>query len=328
MIACTIAIPGYGRPEATCRAIESALQQELDGLEVLVVDDLSPGDTWETVEAFAREAARRYPKPRLRLVQNAANVGLFGNFNRCLELAEGKYIRILCNDDRLMPGSIAKEVELLEQHPQAVFLSTRGREMTADGQLHRIFADEFPAGVYHGEEMIGKVLWLIAHYNSNPLNYPSGILIRGETAREIGQFTDRYRLVGDIDYWFRLFTRGEVIVADHIGCEVMFHVGQVGSSVLMSGKMVDEFYALATDWRKQLEARHIHKRIVAQFAGNAVYTAARLQLRAGRPDVARLYWQSARASGLSLPERLLAATRFAWMVQSRKVRKRVTMPPA
>ena len=229
----TIAIPVYNRAKLVRVALESALAQETEGLEILVIDNCSTDDTWQVLQS--------YSDPRLHLVRNPANIGLYGNLNRCLELAQGDYLRILCSDDRLVEGCIARELALMRQHPLAVMLSTRGREVDANWKLLRLFADEFPAGVYAGEEMIGNVLWLISHYNSNPLNYPSGILIQRKAALATGTFTDRYRLVGDIDYWLRLFTRGEVVVSDQVGCEVMFHPEQEGNSVRMSGVMVDEF---------------------------------------------------------------------------------------
>lgn len=315
----TIAIPVYNRAGLIRFALESALAQDVPGLEILVIDNASTDDTWEVLQT--------YTDPRLRLVRNETNVGLYGNLNRCLELATGDYVRILCSDDRLVAGCIAKERALVEAHPGAVMVSTRGREVDERWQLLRLFANEFPAGIYAGTEMIGNVLWLIAHYNSNPLNYPSGILLQRQAALKVGEFTRRYRLVGDIDYWFRLFVHGDVIVADHVGCEVMFHSEQEGNSVRMSGVMVDEFFDIARRWRPQLEQRGLYKPIMSQLAGCAIYTAAQFQVRGRRPDIARLYWQSARNSGVSLPRRLYSTARFAWMVQSKKRTRRVIHAP-
>src|SRR5579885_2083954 len=101
MTLCTIAIPVYNRAQLVRQALESALAQDLENTEILVIDNCSTDGTWETLH--------EYSDPRLRLVRNPTNVGLFGNLNRCLELAEGKYLRILCSDDRLLPGCIRTE---------------------------------------------------------------------------------------------------------------------------------------------------------------------------------------------------------------------------
>ena len=316
---CTIAIPVYNREALIKVALESALAQDAPGLEILVVDNASTDGTWDVLQS--------YSDPRLRLVRNDHNVGLYGNLNRCLELAQGKYIRILCSDDRLVPGCITREVSLMEQNPTAVLLSTRAREVDAEWKMTRISADEFPPGLYSGEQMIGNVLWLIAHYNSNPLNYPSGILLRRHATQQNGVFTERYKLVGDIDYWLRLFAHGDALVADHIGCEVMVHDAQEGHSVLLSGKMVGEFYDLADRWQTALQQRNLEQPVRRQIAGFAVYTAARFRWKEKRPEIARIYWQNAVQRGFSRPTILGAAVRFAWMVQWRKHSRRSALPP-
>ncbi len=316
---CTIAIPVYNRAQLVRAAIESALAQDMADLEILVIDNASTDGTWDTLQS--------YHDPRLRLVRNDTNVGLFGNLNRCLELAQGDYICILCSDDRLLPGCIAGEIELMEQHPHAVLLSTRGREVDAEGRLQRVFAQEFPPGVYAGEQMIGNVLWMIAHYNSNPLNYPSGILLRHSATRQTGEFTDKYRLVGDIEYWLRLFGHGDVIVSDHVGCEVMVHADQEGQSVMLDGEISEEFYSLADQWQALLRQCGLERQVFEQIAGFAAYTAARLRWKEKRPDAARLYWRSALRPGFSKWTLLTAMGRFAWMTQARKRGNPCALPP-
>lgn len=41
---------------------------------------------------------------RLTYYKNEANLGLFGNWNRCIELAKGKWVCLLHSDDLLMPN--------------------------------------------------------------------------------------------------------------------------------------------------------------------------------------------------------------------------------
>ena len=68
---CTVAIPVYNRRDLVQRALQSVLTQDIDDLDILVVDNCSDDGTWEALTA--------YRDPRLRLVRNERNVGLFGN---------------------------------------------------------------------------------------------------------------------------------------------------------------------------------------------------------------------------------------------------------
>ena len=43
---------------------------------------------------------------RISYYKNKENLGMFGNWNRCLELARGEWVCILHSDDKIMPNYI------------------------------------------------------------------------------------------------------------------------------------------------------------------------------------------------------------------------------
>ena len=45
------------------------------------------------------------------------NIGLVGNHNRCLELADGKYVCFLIHDDIMLPENFALKVSILDENP-------------------------------------------------------------------------------------------------------------------------------------------------------------------------------------------------------------------
>ena len=83
----SICIPTYNRAGMIGRAIESALGQTHRNIEVIVVDNASSDNTDAIVAAYSDK--------RLTYIKNERNLGLFGNFNRCIELATGKFLHIL-----------------------------------------------------------------------------------------------------------------------------------------------------------------------------------------------------------------------------------------
>jgi glycosyltransferase involved in cell wall biosynthesis len=106
---CTVAIPIYNRKEMIDDTLRSVLDADYKDVEILLIDDCSDDGVWEHIQDY-RDA-------RIRLVRNEKNIGLFPNFNRCITLARGEYIRILCNDDRLQPGCLSREYEFLDANP-------------------------------------------------------------------------------------------------------------------------------------------------------------------------------------------------------------------
>lgn len=104
----SIMIPTYRRPALLKEAIESALAQQTDvPYEVCVVDNDAVAN--EEVEAVIRS----FNSPILSLYRNEENIGMFGNWNRCIQLARGEFVSILNDDDRLASTFIQKSKECM-----------------------------------------------------------------------------------------------------------------------------------------------------------------------------------------------------------------------
>ncbi|HEX3158131.1 MAG TPA: glycosyltransferase family 2 protein [Gemmatimonadaceae bacterium] len=257
---CTVAIPVFNRRALVQSAVASALSQNVEGLDVLVVDNCSTDGTWEALQEFAHD-------PRVRLVRNERNVGLFGNFNRCLELSRGRYLRFLCSDDRLAEDCLQGEIAVMDAHPNVSLLSTRGRQVDSSGRVLGSLAGFLAAGVYAGVDAITEVLWFKAHYGYNPLNYPSGVLLRGDALARAGSFDMALRMSGDVEYFLRVLEHGDLAVLDSVGCDVLVHPGQEGSQLDGSVLVLEEEYALVDRFRTVLVSRGRYEQVRRQLSG-------------------------------------------------------------
>ena len=105
-------IPTYNRPEMLRTAIESALMQTYSNIELIVVDDSREGDSNQSVvEALSRSDAR------VIYTRNTTHPhGIAGARNAGLDLAKGKYIAFLDDDDRWYPVHVSECVSALERH--------------------------------------------------------------------------------------------------------------------------------------------------------------------------------------------------------------------
>jgi glycosyltransferase involved in cell wall biosynthesis len=54
---------------------------------------------------------RRSVDPRVRLVTNSTNRGLVGNWNRCLDLASGDWIKFVFQDDTIHPDCLTQMLQ-------------------------------------------------------------------------------------------------------------------------------------------------------------------------------------------------------------------------
>src|SRR5262249_24120636 len=122
----TFAIPFYKNTDFLRRAIDSVRAQTVDGWRVLVCDDAGP-------DPGAVDVVRGYDDERITYTRNAENLGLAGNWNRCLELAPSDLVTLLHADDELLPGYAAAVAQAHREHPDAVAVYPRAKVIGADG---------------------------------------------------------------------------------------------------------------------------------------------------------------------------------------------------
>jgi glycosyltransferase involved in cell wall biosynthesis len=76
------------------------------------------------------------------IYKNHDNLGMSGNWNRCLSLCRGKYIKLICADDLIAPDLIEREVSILEKYPEVLDVESdtefRDPENKPQGQYKRM----------------------------------------------------------------------------------------------------------------------------------------------------------------------------------------------
>jgi glycosyltransferase involved in cell wall biosynthesis len=196
----TIAIPTYRGAATLPAAIESVLGQTLGEFELLVVDDASPDDTAVLVG--------RYADPRLAYHRNPVNLGPEGNWNRCLELARGRYFKLLPHDDVLRPDCLARQAAVLEVDvADELALTFSARSVLApDGRA--LMRRGWPGG-RTGRLAAHEVARRCVRGGTNLLGEPGAVLFRRSLARRVGDFDGTNPYVIDLDYWLRLLVHGD-----------------------------------------------------------------------------------------------------------------------
>lgn len=187
----TVAIPTFRRPDLLQRALQSVVAQSgIEGLEILVVEN--PDDANAVRPSGAESLCDGLADPRLRYVRNDRNLGMVGNWNRCLELALGRWVLILHDDDWLSPHFLRLVLGLLAAHPDLRLVGTWGvLERDAAGtspvlpkrlKPHRIELPHFLLG--------------------NPYFAP-GVVMDRELAMRLGGFDEAWYPTMDHAFWMR-----------------------------------------------------------------------------------------------------------------------------
>ncbi|MCU7645145.1 glycosyltransferase [Pseudomonas piscis] len=107
----SIVIPAFN-PRFFAQALDSALAQTYQRLEIVVCDDSAGDDIQRIVEGLVE------PAHPVRYLRNPRRLGLQHNILRCVQEARGELLKILCDDDRLFAPSIALQAPALAEHPE------------------------------------------------------------------------------------------------------------------------------------------------------------------------------------------------------------------
>jgi glycosyltransferase involved in cell wall biosynthesis len=187
--AVTFAIPAYKRPQLLAAALESiGRQQPTVPFEVLVCDDGALPETRAVVE--------RCDVPALRYYINRPAQGAVANWNRCIQLAAGKWVTILHEDDLLYPWFLKLVAPRLRAGITAVAVRC------VQGTTAPILAE--PTG--SSKPRLYAPIWFL---KSSMTPFP-GVVFSREIALGLGGFDVRQGGLADYAFWYSLAQSGPV----------------------------------------------------------------------------------------------------------------------
>lgn len=125
----SIGLPVYNGQNYLHAAIQSLLAQTFADFELIICDNASTDQTSEICRHYADRDAR------IRYHRNPINLGAAPNFNRCFELATGKYFKWAAHDDICLPEYLSLCVDHLERYPDVVFCHTQTELIDANGEV-------------------------------------------------------------------------------------------------------------------------------------------------------------------------------------------------
>lgn len=128
-VSLSVVVPIYNHFRHLGPCIASVLAQDLEGIELVLVDDASSDPrVGILLDALAGLS------PRIRVVRNAANRGISTVQNQAVEAASGEFVAFLDCDDRLPPGALRAVAEALAADPSTDYLFTDRIDVDENGE--------------------------------------------------------------------------------------------------------------------------------------------------------------------------------------------------
>lgn len=196
----SVCVPTYNNGPFIVETLQSILNQSYRRLEIIIVDDCSTDDTLEKLSALSDS--------RIQIYRNETNLGMHGNWQKCLDLASGSYIKLVCGDDLLSATCIEKQVAAFQQsgNEDLVVVGCKRKIIMEDGkESFGSFYKLFP-GKYTGK----AALRLCALFGTNLIGEPMTVLFKGPVFREqkIKLGSNNYMI--DLDLYSRLLKFGKL----------------------------------------------------------------------------------------------------------------------
>jgi glycosyltransferase involved in cell wall biosynthesis len=186
-ILATVAIPTYKREILLKQAIDSVAAQTTDGsVEILIVDNDPQTDGAQIIEHL-----ENIQFDDVRYVRNSENVGMFGNWNRCLLLAESEWITILNDDDLLYPNFIAECFKQIALNPGMNLIGTGSTVLDerCESGLMNIRRMLRAVNIERWKQIKLKRMRTVDYFLNSPHHGSLGIMFRTKLSRELGGYT-------------------------------------------------------------------------------------------------------------------------------------------
>jgi glycosyltransferase involved in cell wall biosynthesis len=189
----TVGIPTYNSAHLITDAVVSIMRQGIDDLEIVIVDNASSDNTQEVVSNLNN--------PHIRYFRNDVNTGMAGSWNRCVAEGRGTYFKFLCADDALLEGVLAKQISVLDNHPDVVLVTCDS--MLADSLLNPVKVMRMFPDMCSGARVVNACLSGLNNYVGNP----SAIMFRYKAVEGI-TVDPSYRYILDLKFSLEILGRG------------------------------------------------------------------------------------------------------------------------
>lgn len=194
----TAVIPVYCASEDHERflreTLESVAGQRYRDFELLLVDDVSPIDIASLVDSIKG-------LPETRIVRNEANLGHAESRNVGVREASGELIAFLDHDDIWLPEKLERQVETLDQKPDAAAVFCDCEVFGPNACRLRLDQRTIPERP--------DFLWFVNHGNYTIT--ASAVMVRKQAMLDIGLFDSRYSTCDDFDAWLKISMRAPIV---------------------------------------------------------------------------------------------------------------------
>ncbi|PSV32327.1 glycosyltransferase family 2 protein [Photobacterium sp. GB-72] len=189
----SIMIPTYNRPVLLLETLFSAIKQKTSlSYEIVIIDDTPECVINNDIISIINNENNC----AIRYFHNDTNIGLFGNWNRCIELARAEWFTIL-NDDDILADSWLDDMMALKDNNS--FVGCRCKRFTDIKEI----SSYFQSGYFRKEKVRHKIVPIEHLFFGMWTNGTLGTLLNKKIALDIGGFDEKLYPMSDWHFYFK-----------------------------------------------------------------------------------------------------------------------------
>lgn len=211
----SVLIPTYNSAPFLDEAIQSVLNQTFTNFELIIVDNKSTDNSHEVISKYLGDK-------RIAYYQNPTNIGMVNNWNKCLDYAQGDYIKYLCSDDKFHPQLLEKYVQVMDKYPNVALV-------TSDRAIYGFKNYTWVLPLKYLQK--GKT---VAYHSLNDVNWigePTSVMFRRANLT-VGGFRSEFTYLTDWDMWLRQLSVGDCYIIPEALSYFRVHANQCTAYVL------------------------------------------------------------------------------------------------
>ncbi|HCE56546.1 MAG TPA: glycosyltransferase family 2 protein [Prolixibacteraceae bacterium] len=206
----SVCMPTRNGAEFIEETLNCVYQQDYRPLELIISDDGSSDDTVQIIS----DITKNWNVTVNIYHHNPTVIG--ANWNNCVKMAKGKYIKFLFQDDIIYSNCISAMVALSEQDEE-IGLTFCNRDIIGNlsGKADWLQRHGDLSGKWNDLKPIqdGKLLLIQPDFLKSPRNKigePTVVLLKRQCFEEIGFFSEELKQTLDYEYWYRMLPKYKI----------------------------------------------------------------------------------------------------------------------
>lgn len=186
----SVVMSAYNAEKYIKIAIQSVLRQTYQDFEFIIINDGSTDNTLSVVKEFKDR--------RIKIVENAENIGLTSSLNNGIAIAKGEYIARMDADDVSLPLRFETQIKFLSRNPDYALIGSSFYQIDETGEI----------------VSFTKVLTENSEINSNLIHQNwfghGSVMMRKTAFVECGGYSSNFKYAQDYDLWLRISEKFKV----------------------------------------------------------------------------------------------------------------------